>query len=105
MYTQCSCIIGPLIDKKVVQINETQMSALRESFAKNAYPNKATSCKLATQLGLNESKVRKWFHNQRRKVARDKRQTLPNGENFVYVLICTVISLFSFTYFSCENIS
>ena len=45
---------------------------MKNSFAENAYPTKAILRMLVEQLGLNESKVARWFSSERRRVRSGK---------------------------------
>lgn len=73
-------ITGPF--RKCHLISGSARCVLQKTFARSAYPEKATFHMLSQQLGLNESRVRRWFCSQRKSVKRaNHKEKLSIGEN------------------------
>ena len=78
--------VGLFIRRNYTRFSNSQAMVLQKSFAKNAYPQKATVLLLCQQLRLSESRVRVWFKIQRQKVkARCGKynETSSTGEDFM----------------------
>ena len=85
------CTVASLKPERFVNITASQKSVWQKCFAKDQYPGKVTLFQFATRLELNESKVHNWFYHHRRRVARDKHETLFNGQDFVCLLMFIVL--------------
>ena len=55
-----------------LKLNEHQRLVLEKSFIAQFYPNKTTTKELASQTGLSETKVRKWYEHTRFEVRKGK---------------------------------
>ena len=52
------------------ELSKFQKSMLKEYFAKNSHPNNEEKSKIATELGVDVTKVHYWFGNERSRMCK-----------------------------------
>ena len=68
--------------RRIIALNEHQLSILENFFAVHRYPNRTTFKELALQTGLPKVQVSDWFQSKRR----DER-VRKGGEVYIYLYI------------------